>query len=221
MRAVPDLLAERMESGAASLCHVWILTRTDGVRLGFTDHDQDLTVAGVLCSAASGWTGGAAQSGLGFVPGSLSAEGALDSDAIDEGDIAAGLYDGARLEQRRVDWSSPELEVLIWRGQISRLVRQGEHLMAEIEGPLAALDRVVGRTFGRLCDADLGDRRCRARVTPNANGQRPTCDKRYSTCQTQFANGMNFQGFPHIPGDDFLTLYPTEGGRNDGRSRRT
>ncbi|HST90970.1 MAG TPA: hypothetical protein VLJ13_02095, partial [Brevundimonas sp.] len=32
--------------------------------------------------------------------------------------------------------------------------------------------------------------------------------------------GINFQGFPDIPGDDFLTAAPVEGGRNDGRSRR-
>ena len=220
MRAVPDDLASRIESGAACLCHVWILTRKDGVKLGFTDHDQDLTVAGVLCRAASGWTGGVAHSGLGFAPGSLAAEGALDSDAITEADIAAGFFDGASVEQRRVDWTAPDLEVLLWRGVIARLVREGEHFIAEIEGPLAALDRVVGRTFGRLCDADLGDNRCRAVVSLGQDGARPSCDKRYSTCQTQFSNGRNFQGFPHIPGDDFLTLYPGEGSRNDGGSRR-
>ena len=47
MRAVPEVLAARIESGAASLCHVWILTRADGARQGFTDHDRDLTVDGV------------------------------------------------------------------------------------------------------------------------------------------------------------------------------
>lgn len=220
MRVLSDDLAQRIESGAACLCRVWILTRKDGVRLGFTDHDQDLTVAGVLCRAASGWTGGVAHSDLGFAPGSLCADGALDSEAISEADIASGLYDRACLEQRQVDWMAPDLEVLIWRGVIARLVREGEHFIAEIEGPLAALDRVVGRTFGRLCDADLGDKRCRAVVSLDPDGARPSCDKRYSTCQSQFSNGLNFQGFPHIPGDDFLTLYPGEGARHDGGSRR-
>ena len=35
-----------------------------------------------------------------------------------------------------------------------------------------------------------------------------------------FGNGVNFQGFPDIPGDDFLTAYPATGGRHDGGSRR-
>ena len=42
MRAVPAELAARLDSGAASLCHVWILTRADEVVLGFPDHDRDL-----------------------------------------------------------------------------------------------------------------------------------------------------------------------------------
>jgi hypothetical protein len=31
MRAFPSDLADRLDSGAASLCHAWILTRADGV----------------------------------------------------------------------------------------------------------------------------------------------------------------------------------------------
>ncbi|WP_019906433.1 DUF2163 domain-containing protein [Methylobacterium sp. 77] len=30
------------------------------------------------------------------------------------------------------------------------------------------------------------------------------CDKRFSTCSGRFANAANFQGFPHMPGNDFV-----------------
>ncbi|KQP13000.1 DUF2163 domain-containing protein [Methylobacterium sp. Leaf93] len=30
------------------------------------------------------------------------------------------------------------------------------------------------------------------------------CDKRLSTCADTFANAVNFQGFPHMPGNDFV-----------------
>ena len=30
------------------------------------------------------------------------------------------------------------------------------------------------------------------------------CDKRFATCRDRFANGINFRGFPHIPGNDFV-----------------
>lgn len=218
MKTVPPALAARIESGAATLAHVWLLTRADETRLGFTDHDRDLTHDGVLCRAASGWTAGAAEAGLGFTPGGASAGGGLDSEALTEADIAAGLYDGCAIECRRVDWSEPDLFVALWAGTITRLKREGGAFSAEIEGPLAALDRVAGRTFGRLCDANLGDGRCGVAGDHPAFGA--GCDKRSSTCTERFDNLLNFRGFPAVPGEDFLTVYPARGERHDGKSRR-
>jgi uncharacterized phage protein (TIGR02218 family) len=37
------------------------------------------------------------------------------------------------------------------------------------------------------------------------------CDKQFSTCREKFGNALNFQGFPHIPGDDFVLRYPRPG----------
>lgn len=33
------------------------------------------------------------------------------------------------------------------------------------------------------------------------------CDKRFATCRDVFANAANFQGEPHLPGNDLLTRY--------------
>jgi len=30
------------------------------------------------------------------------------------------------------------------------------------------------------------------------------CDKRFATCRDRFGNGVNFRGFPHLPGNDFI-----------------
>jgi hypothetical protein len=217
MRNIPEELANRIESGAATLCHAWVLTRSDGVETGFTDHDRDLNVGAVACRAASGWTAGAADSAVGFSAGSAAVAGALDDAAITDADVEAGLYDGAEVALWRVDWSRPDLRVRMWTATMARIRREGAGFVAELEGPLAKLERVVGRTYGRQCDALLGDGRCRVDLAafPGA-----VCDKRWTTCVGSFANGINFQGFPDIPGDDFLTAAPVEGGRNDGGSRR-
>ncbi len=37
------------------------------------------------------------------------------------------------------------------------------------------------------------------------------CDKRFSTCRDKFANTLNFRGFPHIPGNDFIATYARQG----------
>lgn len=214
MRDIPEELAARIESGAATLCHVWIVERLDGERLGFTDHDRDLTVNAVVCRAASGWTQGAAETAEGLAAGSLSLGGVLDDERIVEAEVAAGLWDRATVAVWRVDWERPDLRVRLGVGTLARMRREGEGFTAEIEGPLAALERVVGRTYGRGCDAVLGDERC------GAPAEARNCDKRWETCVGTFGNGVNFQGFPDIPGDDFLTAYPATGGRNDGGSRR-
>ena len=107
MRVLPAGLAAAIESGAAGLCTVWTITRSDGVRLGFTDHDEPLTVDGVVCSASSGWTMGAAQFELGTTPGLAASTGALESAALTDADILKGLYDDAALEVWRLLWSDP------------------------------------------------------------------------------------------------------------------
>lgn len=42
------------------------------------------------------------------------------------------------------------------------------------------------------------------------------CDRRFETCKARFANSVNFRGFPHIPGNDFVLSYPRSGAVLDG-----
>lgn len=46
----------------------------------------------------------------------------------------------------------------------------------------------------------------------------PGCDKSFATCQAKFANGINFRGFPHIPGNDFVIggVQPGDGALDGG-----
>lgn len=45
------------------------------------------------------------------------------------------------------------------------------------------------------------------------------CDKRFETCRNRFNNAVNFRGFPHIPGNDFVMRYAVDGEPgNDGGS---
>ncbi|MEZ5797284.1 MAG: DUF2163 domain-containing protein [Paracoccaceae bacterium] len=44
------------------------------------------------------------------------------------------------------------------------------------------------------------------------------CDKRADTCRQRFGNLLNFRGFPHMPGEDWLTAYPRPGQGSSGGS---
>ncbi|MGB7243276.1 MAG: DUF2163 domain-containing protein [Sulfitobacter sp.] len=46
------------------------------------------------------------------------------------------------------------------------------------------------------------------------------CDKRVETCRLKFNNFVNFQGFPDIPGEDWVMAVPRSSGVNSGGSLR-
>jgi uncharacterized phage protein (TIGR02218 family) len=39
------------------------------------------------------------------------------------------------------------------------------------------------------------------------------CDKAIKTCQDKFQNVANFQGFPYIPGEDWMMAVPSRRGQ--------
>lgn len=62
-------------------------------------------------------------------------------------------------------------------------------------------------------------------VAPLARGDQVRleagCDKRAETCRVKFNNFMMFRGFPHIPGEDWLSTFPSVNGVNDGGGLRS
>ena len=137
MKTMPPGLAASLASGVTTLCRCWIVTRADGLRLGFTDHDEDLTVEGVTCSAESGATGTALEQGTGLSPDSLEIVGALTSGRLAESELARGLFDGAAVAVWRVDWASPADRVLVLSGTIGEVSRGPTAFTAEVTSPAA------------------------------------------------------------------------------------
>ncbi|MGA9658234.1 MAG: DUF2163 domain-containing protein [Asticcacaulis sp.] len=222
MRHISEDMASALAQGAAKFCQAWCLTRRDGVVLGFTDHDQDLVFLGITCQAQSGLTQGAVSQNLGEAS-AAAISGIIASEAIKAADIEAGLYDGATIQTYVVDWTNPSDSVLSGTGTLARLECRGGmddeagQFIAHVEGLAARLDQVIGRRFGYLCDAQLGDPRCG--LDAGELGA-TVCDKRYNTCLNTFSNTLNFRGFPDLPGEDFLTIYPRNGDQLDGTSRQ-
>lgn len=160
MRDIPQELAARLASGVTSLAHVWRVARRDGAVFGFTDHDQKLVFDTLVCEPGVGAAAGAVEKSLGLGVDSASFAGALASAALTEADLARGLWDGARVDLYRVDWSAPALRVHLFAGRIGEVRRGAAAFEAELRGLQAPLNKPVGRVFSRFCDADVGDARC-------------------------------------------------------------
>jgi uncharacterized phage protein (TIGR02218 family) len=160
MRAIPYALQAKLDSGVTTLCRCWRLTRGDGVVQGFTDHDRDIVLDGVVCRAGTGLVASEATQQLGLAVAGQEIAGALAADTLNEDDLAAGRYDAATVEVWLVDWSVPDLRVLIAKGVVGEVRREGAAFAAELRSLAYPLDQDSGRRFTATCSADLGDARC-------------------------------------------------------------
>jgi phage conserved hypothetical protein BR0599 len=100
--------SEALET-AALFCRI---LRRDGVTLGFTAHDRDLWLDGVLHRASPGVTASSIRKSADFEPDSAEILGAITHDALNSADLAAGRFDGAAVRIGLADWESREHTVL-------------------------------------------------------------------------------------------------------------
>lgn len=156
MRNVP----EGFSGAAMTLARCWRVTRSDGMVMGFTDHDRDLTFDGVVFAAGTGLEAADMEATLGFNVTGGDVAGALVSPSLTEAEIAGGRYDGARVDVWLVDWTAPEQRLLIDSGVVGEIRREGQRFVAEIRTLSHRLDERRGRSFRKSCSADLGDQRC-------------------------------------------------------------
>ncbi|TCQ12331.1 putative phage protein (TIGR02218 family) [Rhizobium sp. PP-F2F-G36] len=162
MREIPDALAAHLAGDATTVCHGWRVTRRDGVVIGFTEHDRDLRFAGTDFLAASGFRASETEAAAGLAADAGEVTGGFSSAAISEADVAAGRYDGARVEQFLVNWQAPEQHMLLTVQDIGEVTRAGGAFRAELRSLTHRLGEVQGRSYGRRCDAAFGDARCGA-----------------------------------------------------------
>jgi uncharacterized phage protein (TIGR02218 family) len=171
MKTLPAGLQAHLDGGTTTLCWCWKITRRDGVVLGFTDHDNPLTFAGVDYEPQSGFAASEIRAGSELNVDSQDAQGVLSSDRITEADIIDGRYDDADVEVWRVNWASVGQRVLMRRGAIGEVRRGRLAFSAEMRSLAHVLDQAAGRTYQYACDAALGDSRCGVNLSdPAFNG---------------------------------------------------
>lgn len=98
-----------------------------------------------------------------------------------------------------------------------------EGRLVVLEGAQAGQSHAIKRD-----EVSGGERRITLAARPAGGAPEPGtrcrlvagCDKRFETCRTKFGNALNFQGFPDLPGEDWVMLNPGRAARRDGGSRR-
>lgn len=173
-----------------TIAFCWRLQRRDGVTLGFTTHDRDLVIAGLVYRAAPGMLPSAVTLIDGFDAGTMDVSGALTSAAISEADLASGRWDGARVRLFAADWAAPESEqLLLARGEFGAVSIEGAGFTAELRGPAALLDRPVVERTSPECRANFGDTRCRVDLAPRTRLTRVAAVIDEATIEVESASG--------------------------------
>ncbi|WP_417205013.1 DUF2163 domain-containing protein [Antarctobacter sp.] len=153
-------LHAHLAGGLTTVARAWAITRTDGTRLGFTDHDRDLSFDGLVFKADSGLSARALSQATGLSVDNSEAMGALSASAISKADISAGRYDGAEVVAWLVNWADVSARRVMFRGSIGEVRRANGAFHAELRGLTERLNRPVGRVFQKPCTAVLGDADC-------------------------------------------------------------
>ncbi len=79
-----------------------------------------------------------------------------------------------------------------------------------IDGPLCGVSAdIIGVSAGTLL---LGSPLDLALPSGLRLTLREGCDRRLESCTSRFANAVNFQGEPYLPGNDLIARYPTSSG---------
>ncbi len=151
-----------VDKDLSTIAFCWRVERRDGICLGFTSHDRDLTIEFLLYRSAPGMLPSAITLSDGFDADTLDVSGALTSDAINAADLNAGRWDRAAVSIFMVDWEDPDGEqVPLARGELGDASAQENGFTAELRGPTALLERPVVEQTSPECRAELGDKRCR------------------------------------------------------------
>lgn len=189
----PDALKVHLAGGVTTLCRAFAVRRADGVVLGFTDHDGDLSFEGIKFHAGSGMTAKAIQQATGLSVDNTEAFGALQSEAITEEDILAGRYDGAEVRGWLVNWADVSVRALQFLGSMGEIVRSGGAFNAELRGLAEGLNRPQGLVYHARCSAILGDARCRFDLEQAGYSEERVVEVVKSARVFRFANFAGFE----------------------------
>jgi uncharacterized phage protein (TIGR02218 family) len=157
MKNVATSLSRHLNQGQTTLAYLWKVTRKDGTVVAFTSHDEDLVFNGTTYLASSGFSNTATANKSDLSVDNLEVVGFLESDALAEADLRAGLYDSSDVEIRIVNWASPGAgSILLRKGTIGIVKLINGIFTAEIRGLSDKLSTVLGATFGPICRAVFG-----------------------------------------------------------------
>ena len=162
MKTITPELQAHLAQAVTTICHLWRVTRRDGLVFGFTDHMEDIVFEGVTYEAFTGYTASAVSTQAALNVDNLEVDGMFDAAGITVEDLEGGLWDGAIVRLSQVNYADLSMgDMELRTGELGEVSHVGSEFTAELRGLMQYLQNNIGRIITPSCDAELGDARCK------------------------------------------------------------
>ena len=160
-KTVPAALATHLALPSTRLVFCLTLEREDEEVFGYTTHDQDLTVDGVVCEADGAWLSQSAIDSSGRMNvDSAEAQLTFLHVDLDDQDVRNGVWDNAQYWIRAVEWNDPSNIIKYRHGRLGNLKPNTNRCHFELRGLMQGLSDTVVEPASIICPARFGDSRC-------------------------------------------------------------
>jgi uncharacterized phage protein (TIGR02218 family) len=183
MRRLSAEFEQHLAAEVTTLATCYCITRVDGIELGFTDHDENLSVDGLIYDSIAGFTPTTTESKSDMSVDNMEIEGISFPSKITQSSLLAGIYDYAEVEIFLVNYEDLSAgKMILKRGKLGEVTLSKQMFRAEIRGLTQHLSQTIGAVYAPTCQAILGDSSCKINLA--------TC-----TVKAQVTKAMNRQSF--------------------------
>ena len=161
MKQISAQLKNHISGELTSLVTCWILTRRDGIRLGFTTHDREIFFDHLIFRPVNSFLPSTISSSNSLNVDNLEVQAVLSSDGLAEKDIRAGLFDHGRITIFQVNWQDlTQGRLFIRHGWLGEFALKDQNFTVEIRGLTQKLQQIIGHVYSPECRANLGANDC-------------------------------------------------------------
>ena len=115
MKTITPELKAHLAEETTTLATLWRMTRTDGAKFFFTDHDDSIRFRGDTYVPGAGFNKSETESSSGFSVDNLNVQGFINHDTITVNDIRIGKFDNADVTISIVNYEDLSMGELIMR----------------------------------------------------------------------------------------------------------
>ncbi|AOJ62496.1 hypothetical protein WJ32_08515 [Burkholderia ubonensis] len=169
MRSISPAFAAWLAQDVKTIATCVKITRKDGTVFGFTDHDANLSIGGVLYTSSSGFTASAIENTSDLSTSNLEVDGLLlaTGGAITQTDIEAGVWSGAAVQIFAVNFSDLTMgQINLVSGNLGNFSLLNGAWKVELRGISQTFQQAKGDQFSATCRAIFGDSQCTLNLAP-------------------------------------------------------